>query len=92
MNGYTSVNAAITVNGHKKSLPAQAPRGAFFDLAILTAAPARLIRSGLGDSLCRSTSQADWLLAHLLLDKPYRQLPYALLEEDEKLLFDQSQR
>lgn len=90
MNGYTSVNAAITVNGHKKSLPAQAPRGAFFDLAILAAAPARLIRSGLGDSLCRSTSQADWLLAHLLLDKPYRQLPYALLEDDEKLLFDQS--
>lgn len=90
MNGYTSLNAAITVNGHKKSLPAQAPRGAFFDLAILASAPARLIRSGLGDSLCRSTSQADWLLAHLLLDKPYRQLPYALLEDDEKLLFDQS--
>jgi glycerol-1-phosphate dehydrogenase [NAD(P)+] len=90
MNGYMSVNAAITVNGHKKSLPAQAPRGAFFDLAILASAPARLIRSGLGDSLCRSTSQADWLLAHLLLDQPYRQLPYALLQDDEKQLFDQS--
>jgi glycerol-1-phosphate dehydrogenase [NAD(P)+] len=90
MNGYTSLNAAITENGHKKSLPAQAPSGAFFDLAILAAAPARLIRSGLGDSLCRATSQADWLLAHLLLDKPYRQLPYALLKDDEKPLFDQS--
>ncbi len=90
MNGYVSLNAAITEHGHKKSLPAQAPRGAFFDLAILAAAPARLIRSGLGDSLCRATSQADWLLAHLLLDQPYRQLPYALLEDDEKQLFDQS--
>src|SRR6185295_10095765 len=90
MNGYTSVNAAITEHGHKKSLPAQAPSGAFFDLAILAAAPPRLIRSGLGDSLCRATSQADWLLAHLLLDKPYRQLPYALLKDDEKPLFDQS--
>jgi glycerol-1-phosphate dehydrogenase [NAD(P)+] len=90
MNGYTSLNAAITEHGHKKSLPAQAPRGAFFDLAILASAPARLIRSGLGDSLCRATSQADWLLAHLLLDKPYRQLPYALLKDDEKPLFDQS--
>lgn len=90
MNGYTSLNAAITEHGHKKSLPAQAPRGAFFDLAILAAAPARLIRSGLGDSLCRSTAQADWLLAHLLLDQPYRQLPYALLEDDEKQLFNQS--
>jgi glycerol-1-phosphate dehydrogenase [NAD(P)+] len=90
MNGYTSLNAAITEHGHKKSLPAQAPFGAFFDLAILAAAPARLIRSGLGDSLCRATSQADWLLAHLLLDQPYRQLPYALLKDDEKPLFDQS--
>ena len=32
MNGYTSLNAAITEHGHKKSLPAQAPLGAFFDL------------------------------------------------------------
>jgi glycerol-1-phosphate dehydrogenase [NAD(P)+] len=90
MNGYTSLNAAITEHGHKKSLPAQAPCGAFFDLSVLAAAPSRLIRSGLGDSLCRATSQADWLLAHLLLDKPYRQLPYALLMDDEKPLFDQS--
>lgn len=89
MNGYTSVNAAITEDGHKKSLPAQAPRGAFFDLTLLAAAPPRLIRAGLGDSLCRSTSQADWLLAHLLLDQPYRQLPYDLLKDDEALLFDE---
>ncbi|WP_162918957.1 sn-glycerol-1-phosphate dehydrogenase [Taklimakanibacter deserti] len=90
MNGYTSVNAAITEHGHKKSLPAQAPCGAFFDLAILASAPSRLIRSGLGDSLCRATAQADWLLAHLLFDQPYRQLPYALLKDDEAPLFDQS--
>ena len=31
MNGYTSVNAAITVGGLKKSLTAQAPAGAFLD-------------------------------------------------------------
>jgi glycerol-1-phosphate dehydrogenase [NAD(P)+] len=90
MNGYTSLNAAITEHGHKKSLPAQAPTGAFFDLAILSAAPARMIRSGLGDSLCRATAQADWLLAHLLFNHPYRQLPYALLEDDETPLFEQS--
>ena len=26
MNGYTSMNAAITVDGHKKTLPAATPR------------------------------------------------------------------
>jgi len=87
MNGYTSLNAAITVNGHKKSLAAQAPLGAFLDLSILAAAPVRMIRSGLGDSLCRSTAQADWLLSHLLLDLPYRTMPFALLAEDEPELF-----
>jgi glycerol-1-phosphate dehydrogenase [NAD(P)+] len=83
MNGYTSVNAAITVEGHKKSLPAQAAAGVFFDLEVLAAAPTRLIRAGLGDSLCRCTAQADWLLAHLLLGRPYRTAPFALLAEDE---------
>ncbi|MDQ6435339.1 iron-containing alcohol dehydrogenase [Mesorhizobium sp. LHD-90] len=88
MNGYTSVNAAITQHGHKMSLPAQAPAGAFFDLAVLSAAPARLIRAGLGDSLCRTTAEADWLLAHLLHGLPFRELPYELLEDDEGPLFD----
>jgi glycerol-1-phosphate dehydrogenase [NAD(P)+] len=90
MNGYTSLNAAITVNGHKKSLAAQAPVGVFLDLAILAAAPPRMIRSGLGDSLCRPTAQADWLLAHLLLDQPYRTMPFVLLEADEADLFAQA--
>jgi glycerol-1-phosphate dehydrogenase [NAD(P)+] len=90
MNGYTSLNAAITVHGHKMSLPAQAPVGAFFDLGVLAAAPARMIRSGLGDSLCRTTAQADWLLSHLLFGHAYRQLPYELLADDEGPLFAQA--
>ncbi len=90
MNGYTSVNAAITDHGHKKSLAAQAPVAAFFDLDVLTASPPRMIRSGLGDSLCRPTAQADWMLAHLLLDQPYRTMPFVLLENDEAQLFAES--
>jgi len=87
MNGFVSINAAITVHGHKLSLPAQAPMGAFFDLSILGAAPPRLLRAGLGDSLCRTTAQADWLMAHLLFDTPYRELPFDLLADDEAPLF-----
>jgi glycerol-1-phosphate dehydrogenase [NAD(P)+] len=86
MNGYGSVSAAITEHGYKKSLPAQAPLGVFLDLAVLAAAPARMIRSGLGDSICRPTAQADWLLAHLLLDQPYRTAPFQLLAADEEEL------
>lgn len=87
MNGYTSLSASITEAGLKRSLRAATPVGAFFDLGVLAAAPARLIRAGLGDSVCRPTAQADWLLSHLLLDRPYREAPFALLAADEAELF-----
>jgi len=87
MNGYTSVNAAITVEGHKKSLPATAPIGVFLDLKVLSEAPPRMIRSGLGDSLCRPTAQWDWLMASLLLGDQYREAPFVLLAEEEEALF-----
>jgi glycerol-1-phosphate dehydrogenase [NAD(P)+] len=90
MNGYTSPSAAITVDGLKKSLPAVAPAGVFLDLGVLAAAPPRLIRAGLGDSLCRPTAQADWLLAHLLRGEPYREVPFALLAPDEPALLAES--
>jgi glycerol-1-phosphate dehydrogenase [NAD(P)+] len=83
MNGYTSVSAAITEGGLKKSLPATLPKGVFLDLDVMAAAPQRLIASGFGDSLARATAQTDWLMAHLLLGKPYRETPFMLLADDE---------
>jgi len=87
MNGYTSTSAAITVGGHKKSLSAHGARGVFVDLSVFAAAPVYMIRSGLGDSLCRSTSQVDWLLSHRLRGTPYSETPFRLLAEDESALF-----
>ncbi len=84
MNGYTSVNSAITEHGHKKSLATVAPDGVFMDLEVLAAAPKRMIQSGLGDSLCRATAQVDWMLSHLLFDSEYREAPFSLLVDDEK--------
>ncbi|HEY8370901.1 MAG TPA: sn-glycerol-1-phosphate dehydrogenase [Thermodesulfobacteriota bacterium] len=84
MNGYTSANASISTNGFKQTLPATAPQGVFLDLDVLARAPARLIRAGLGDSLCRGTAQADWLLAHLVRGDWYWELPFRLLARDEE--------
>jgi len=86
MNGYTSLSASLAEDGLKRSIRAATPVGAFFDLGVLAAAPVRLIRAGLGDSVCRPTAQADWLLSHLLLDRPYREVPFALLAADEAVL------
>ena len=91
MNGYTSLSASIT-DGRRQALgPRARRRSACSSISrVLAAAPLRLIRAGLGDSACRPTAQADWLLSHLLLDRPYREAPFALLAADEAALFAQA--
>jgi glycerol-1-phosphate dehydrogenase [NAD(P)+] len=86
MNGYTSVNAAITEKGMKKTLPAVAASGVFLDLGVLSKSPSRMILSGLGDSICRPTAQADWLLSQLLFGGEYRRAPFDILAQDEEAL------
>ncbi|MBZ0237933.1 MAG: iron-containing alcohol dehydrogenase, partial [Deltaproteobacteria bacterium] len=86
MNGYTSVSSSVLDGGVKRSVRTSTPLGVFFDLRVQAAAPARLIRAGVGDSACRSTAQADWLLSHLLFGRPYREAPFALLAGDEEAL------
>jgi glycerol-1-phosphate dehydrogenase [NAD(P)+] len=78
MNGYTSIAAAITDKGLKKSLQATLPRGVF-----MARAPSRLIAAGFGDAMARATAQTDWLMSHLVLGTPYRKAPFELLHEDE---------
>lgn len=90
MNGYGSANASISISGHKKTLKAHLPQGIFLDLDVLANAPLRLIRSGLGDSICRSTAQADWLVSHLVLGTFYTDVPFLILREFENQLFENS--
>lgn len=89
MNGYTSVSAALTEDGLKKSFASAAPLGVFLDLDVLATAPRRLIAAGFGDSICRSTAQVDWLMAHLVRGTRYREAPFVLLADEEaKLVAD----
>lgn len=97
MNGYVSSNASLyphTGNGtsSKKSYSAKAPVWLFGDLEVLAHAPVRLIRSGLGDSICRTTAQADWLLSYLMLGTPYDARPFELLAPHEERLFKDAAR
>mgnify|MGYP002072063050 FL=1 len=88
MNGYVTGTASITVKGLKLSLAARPPAAAFFDLGVLAAAPARMIRSGIGDCLARATAQTDWLLAHMLTGSAYSETPFAVQADDEPVLLD----
>lgn len=91
MNGYLSANASISSGHFKQTLKAHMPKSVFCDLSVLAAAPMRLICSGLGDSLCRTTAQADWLLSHLLIGTPYDPLPFSWLEAYEADLIKNAQ-
>ena len=92
MDGYVTTTVSITRGGFKLSLPAHAPTGVFFDLGVLAAAPARMMQAGLGDTVCRTTAQVDWLLSHLLLDTVYAETPYRLMAADEPRLYAQAHR
>lgn len=86
MNGYLSANAAIILEGHKKSVHAALPKAALLDSEILQKAPDRLLVSGVGDVLCRATVQVDWLLSHRMLGTAYDALPFKLLATAEAAL------
>ncbi len=71
MNGYTSITSSLEDNGVKDSFVATVPRAVIADTAVISAAPKRMTRAGLADTLCRSTVEADMLLSHWLLGTPY---------------------
>jgi glycerol-1-phosphate dehydrogenase [NAD(P)+] len=87
MNGYASANASIEEeDGFKHTLPAHMPKMIWMDTAVMAQAPRRLISSGIGDSLCRTTAQADWLLSYFLLGTDYISTPFKWLKDNEKRL------
>jgi glycerol-1-phosphate dehydrogenase [NAD(P)+] len=90
MNGYLTATASLERGGAKVSLPARAPIAALFDLDVLRQAPARLIRAGIGDAICRTTAQTDWLLGHHLRDASYSEAPYLLQIEDEPYMLSRA--
>jgi glycerol-1-phosphate dehydrogenase [NAD(P)+] len=87
MNGYLSANASITIHGHKTTKKGKLPSAVLCDFGVIASAPIRLAKSGLGDSLARSTAQADWLLSNLLLGTAYDDRPFKLLANIEAELF-----
>lgn len=89
MNGYLSATASLEDDAHHKaSYDAAPPELLLADLFVLSSAPKRLMRAGLGDSICRSTAQFDWLLSHILHGTDYDDVPYEWLKPYEAKLYD----
>lgn len=86
MNGYSSATASLEAEGMKHSYPARPPVAVVADLDVIAAAPKKLARAGVGDMLCRSTTQLDCLLSHRLLGTPYPADDFAMLRQHEDYL------
>lgn len=83
MNGYVSPMASLIEGTMKQSITAARPVALFADLDILCRAPIRLIRSGLGDTICRSTIEADQILSHYVTGSAYDANQFDLLRQAE---------
>lgn len=92
MNGYASANVSLLPEqGLKKSFLARPPQAIFMDLEILEAAPERLRIAGIGDSICRATTQIDCLLAHKLVGEPSYAEFFALMRRYENEIFSSAE-
>lgn len=92
MNAYTTATASVSSGGFKRSITCTGARGVYFDLSVLAQCPPRLISAAFADVICRTTSQVDWLMGHLLFGTPYIQTPYTLLAYDEPAMIANANR
>ena len=60
MNGFTAANVAPTIKGVKTLIRAQAPLAVFAIPSTIVEAPFELTASGLGDTIAKPVSTADW--------------------------------
>lgn len=88
----TTSTVSLKNKGIKESVKSKIPEVIVIDLNNLKLTPHRLLRSALGDVLCRTTCQVDWLTSHFLLDTFYDETPFALQYQDEKILLTQSDK
>jgi glycerol-1-phosphate dehydrogenase [NAD(P)+] len=72
VDGFASLIAPVVIRRFKDTAYCQPPVGIFADLQILCQAPQAMIAAGFGDMLGKYTALADWKLASLVWDEPYR--------------------
>ncbi len=86
MNGYTSAIAAILSDGVKTTQPCTPPVAVLADPLVMSAAPYRMIASGIGDLYSKPVSNADWRLSHRLLGSEHSSIVMEIVEAGSALL------
>ena len=71
MNGFTAANVAPTIKGIKTLIRARAPLAVFGIPSIIVEAPFELTASGLGDTIAKPVSTADWKFNNLFCGESF---------------------
>ncbi len=71
MNGFTAANVAPTIKGIKTLIRAQAPLAVFAIPSTIVEAPFELTASGLGDTIAKPVSTADWKFNNLFCGESF---------------------
>lgn len=71
MDGFASATSSMISNGLKVTIDSACPELVLADLDILSAAPERMLKAGLGDMLAKYVSICDWRIAHIVTGEYY---------------------
>lgn len=69
MNGFTAANVAPAVKGVKTIIPARPPLAVFAVPSVIIDAPFELTAAGLGDTIAKPVSTADWIMNNIFCDE-----------------------
>ncbi|MCH8118293.1 MAG: iron-containing alcohol dehydrogenase [Planctomycetes bacterium] len=88
MNGFTAANVAPAIKGVKTIIPAKPPLAVFAVPSVIVNAPFELTAAGLGDTIAKPLSTADWLLNHIFCDEYFCRYCSKIINDLETYYFD----
>ena len=79
-DGIASEVASVSHDGYKYSMRCKGPIAVIADTSIISKAPPKLKLAGLGDIICKTSSLAEWKLAHEVKDEPFDEQVYDIVD------------
>lgn len=79
-DGIASEVASVSHDGYKYSERCKGPLAVIADISIISKAPPRLKLAGLGDIICKTSSLAEWKLAHEKKNEPFDEQAHSIVE------------
>ncbi len=91
MNGFAASNVAPALKGVKTILSARPPLAVFAIPSVITNAPFELTAAGLGDTIAKPISTADWILNHIFNDEYFCRYCSEIINTLEPYYFDRAE-